>query len=131
MYVHNTSRRAKLLANYTGMQSWRRGPAQLPGNYSCHEQELFLHKHDHNASWCDQAWKHLKNRHDAISSKHVDENESITPPGVQEFFCSVDFVSFQDQNHYPANPQTRYLIPTITSSLTVNGNQASNMTRNR
>ena len=53
---------------------------------SCHVQELFSHKHDHNASLCDQAWKFLKNLHDAVSFKHVDENESVILRGVQEFF---------------------------------------------
>ena len=58
---------------------------QITPPQSCHEQELFSHKHGHNASLCDQAWKYLKTQHDAVSSKHVDENESITPRGVQEF----------------------------------------------
>ena len=59
----------------------------------CHVQELFPEMHDHNASQCDQAWKDLKKHHDAVSSKHVDESESIPPQGVLEFSCLVEIFS--------------------------------------
>ena len=68
----------------------------LPQLCHAHEQNN-PHLHDHNASLCDQARKYLKNLPDAVSSKREDENESITPRGVLEFFCLVEIFSEEDQ----------------------------------
>ena len=43
--------------------------------------------------------KNWKNLHDSTSSIPVDENESHTQRGVQEFFCLVEFFSHRNQNH--------------------------------
>ena len=106
MYVHSTSNLQKQLANLfekkkrAVLETWAcTTPRELLHSNPVLSRSCPPHKLDHNASWCDQAWKYLKSLHDATSSKRVDENESITPRGVQEFFCLVEFFSFQDKNH--------------------------------
>ena len=51
----------KLIKRRANLETWAcTVPKEITLHQFCHVQELYTQKHDHNASWCDQAWKFLE-----------------------------------------------------------------------